>query len=85
MKEEFDVALAQFPCKTGNKQYNINKMAKLAKQAGNKNVGIIIFPEMSLTGYTIRDLTYEFAEPIPGPSTEKIIKIVPHSKNNTKH
>jgi predicted amidohydrolase len=75
MKEEFKVALAQFPCKIGNKQYNIKKMAKYAQQAKKQKASIIIFPEMSLTGYTTRDLTYELAEQIPGPSTEKIKKI----------
>jgi predicted amidohydrolase len=75
MKEEFKTALAQFPCKIGNKQYNINKIAKHTKQAKKQKADIIIFPEMSLTGYTTRDLTYELAEEIPGPSTEKIGKI----------
>jgi len=75
MKEEFKVALAQFPCKIGNKQHNINKMAKYAQQARKQKAAIIIFPEMSLTGYTTRDLTYELAEEIPGPTTEKIEKI----------
>ncbi len=75
MKEEFKTALAQFPCKIGNKQHNINKMAKYTKQAEKQKTDIIIFPEMSLTGYTTRDLTYELAEEIPGPSTEKIGRI----------
>jgi len=75
MKEEFKVSLAQFPCKIGNKRHNINKMAKYAQQARKQKATIIIFPEMSLTGYTTRDLTYELAEEIPGPTTEKIEKI----------
>jgi predicted amidohydrolase len=75
MKEKFKVALAQFPCKIGNKQHNINKIAKHIKQAKKQKANIIIFPEMSLTGYTTRDLTYELAEEIPGPSTEKIRKL----------
>lgn len=75
MKEEFKVALAQFPCKIGNKRHNIKKMAKYAQQAKKQKAAIIIYPEMSLTGYTTRDLTYELAEEIPGPATEKIEKI----------
>ncbi len=50
-------------------------MEKLAQQAKKQKADIIIFPEMSLTGYTTRDLTYELAEEIPGPSTDKIAKI----------
>lgn len=75
MKEEFKIALAQFPCRIGNKQYNINKMAKYTEKAKRQKASIIIFPEMSLTGYTTRDLTYELAEEIPSQSTEKIGKI----------
>lgn len=75
MKETFKVALSQFPCNIGDKQHNINKMTKQAKRARKQRADIIIFPEMSLTGYTTRDLTYDLAEEIPGPSTEKIAKI----------
>ena len=75
MKEEFKVALAQFPCKLGNKQHNINKMAEHAQKARKQRASIIIFPEMSLTGYLIRDLAYELAEEIPESSTEKIERI----------
>jgi predicted amidohydrolase len=35
----------------------------------------VIFPEMCLTGYVVRDQLYELAETIPGPSTEKVITI----------
>ena len=80
MKEKFKIALAQFPCKIGNKKYNIDKMAKHIKQVKKQKANIIIFPEMSLTGYTTRDLTYELAEEIPGLSTEKIEKIAKKEK-----
>ena len=75
MGEEFEIALAQFQCKIRNKQHNINRMAKQAQRARRQKADIIIFPEMSLTGYTIRDLVYELAEEVPGPSTKKIEKI----------
>lgn len=75
LDSEYGIALGQFPCEVGSKLINIKKMAKLAKQANKKRARILVFPEMSLTGYTIRDLTYELAEDIPGASTEKIEKI----------
>ncbi|UCE96837.1 MAG: carbon-nitrogen hydrolase family protein [Candidatus Bathyarchaeota archaeon] len=77
MKEEIRIALAQFSCEIGNKKHNINKMAKFATHAckAQKKADIIIFPEMCLTGYSIRDMIYELAEEIPGPSTEKISEI----------
>lgn len=75
MKEEFKTALAQFPCVVGNKAYNVAMMAKHARKAKQHKADLIVFPEMSLTGYTIRDLAYDLAEEIPGPSTRKIEKI----------
>ncbi len=75
MKEEFKTALAQFPCKLGNKPYNIGRMAKHAQKARRQKADIVIFPEMSLTGYTMRDLVYDLAEEIPGPSTRKMERI----------
>ena len=71
-KSEFKVALTQFPCRIGNKLYNMDKMKEYVKKAQIQEADIIIFPEMSLTGYTLRDLTYELAEEIPGPSTAVI-------------
>jgi predicted amidohydrolase len=41
-------------------------------KARRKNVDILIFPELQLTGYTMRDEVYNLAEPIPGPSTRKL-------------
>ncbi len=75
MKKEFKVALAQFPCKIGSKKHNIAKIAKYAQKAKKKQASIAVFPEMSLTGYTIRDQAYDLAEEIPGPSTQRIEKI----------
>lgn len=75
LDSEYGIALGQFPCEVGSKLINIKKMVKLAKQANKKRARILVFPEMSLTGYTIRDLTYELAEDVPGASTEKIEKI----------
>jgi predicted amidohydrolase len=75
MTEEFKVALAQFPCHTGNKPHNLATMAKYAQRASRHHASLLIFPELSLTGYTLRDRVYELAEEIPGPSTDQIAKI----------
>jgi predicted amidohydrolase len=75
MIEELKIALAQFPCHIGNKKYNIKRMAEFVNRAKKKDVGIIVFPEMSLTGYTTRDLSYELAEEVPGTSTGEIERI----------
>jgi predicted amidohydrolase len=75
MSNNIRVALAQFPCAIGNKQHNLKKMSKYAAKAHNREADLLIFPEMSSTGYTLRDLNYELAEEIPGKTTEKIEKL----------
>jgi len=75
MADQIKVALAQISCKVGDKAHNIHKMARYIAKARKENVELIIFPELSLTGYTMRDMAYELAESIPGPSTKKMEKL----------
>ena len=68
MPEKVNVALAQISCKVGDKKHNINVMKNNIKRAKEKGANLVIFPELSLSGYLNRDLAYELAEPIPGSS-----------------
>jgi len=70
MLKEINVALAQISCKVGDKKHNIDKMKQKVEEAKKRDANIIIFPELSLTGYSTRDLAYELAESIPGPSVK---------------
>jgi len=49
-------------------------MKKAIKQAEQNAADLVVFPELSLTGYVCKDLTYELAEPAPGPSIRLIEK-----------
>ncbi|MEM2937382.1 MAG: carbon-nitrogen hydrolase family protein [Candidatus Bathyarchaeia archaeon] len=69
MKERFKTALAQISCRRGDKKANLQKMEEYTRKAKEQNAELIIFPELSLTGYIVRDEIYELAEKIPGPST----------------
>jgi len=75
MKDKIKLALAQISSKRENKTENIQKFEELALKAKEQGADIVIFPEMSLTGYVVRDQIYELAETIPGPSTQKIEEI----------
>ncbi|HUT17148.1 MAG TPA: carbon-nitrogen hydrolase family protein, partial [Acidobacteriota bacterium] len=72
MKSKIKLALAQTSCKRENKSENLLKIEKLTLEAKQQGADLIIFPEMSLTGYVLLDQVYELAETIPGPSTQKI-------------
>jgi len=80
MMNEVTVALAQINCKVGDKKYNIDKMVKQVKRAKKKDVNLIVFPELSLTGYIVRDLAYELSEPIRGPSTRLLEEVAKKEK-----
>jgi predicted amidohydrolase len=75
MKDRIRIALAQISSKRESKTENLKKIELLTNEAKQKSVDLIIFPEMCLTGYVVRDQLYELAEPIPGPAIKKVEKI----------
>jgi len=72
MKDNIKIALAQINSKRENKQANLQMYEEIAFKAKKQGADLIIFPEMSLTGYIIKDQIYELSEQIPGPSVEKV-------------
>ena len=53
MKNDIRIAVAQFNPISGDVESNINKHIALIKLAINGSVDVIIFPELSLTGYEL--------------------------------
>ena len=83
MPNEITIALGQISCRVGDKKHNIEKMQRIIKQAKKKKADLVAFPELSLTGYVVRDRVYELAEPVPdGPSIQQIEEI---SKKENVH
>jgi len=72
MKEKIKLALAQISSKRENKKENLRKIEEFTKKARKKAADVVIFPELSLTGYVVHDQIYELAETIPGQSTQRI-------------
>jgi predicted amidohydrolase len=72
MKDKIKLALVQTSSKRENKEANLQKMEKLTFKAKEQGADLAIFPEMSLTGYVVRDQVYELAEKIRGPTVEKV-------------
>jgi len=75
MKEKIKVALAQVSCKRGDKKVNIRKIEDNVVRARKQGAELVIFPELSITGYVLRDQIYELAETIPGQSTNILEKL----------
>jgi predicted amidohydrolase len=75
MKERITLALAQISSQRENKKENLRKIEELTMRAKEQRADLVIFPELCLTGYVLRDQLYELAETIPGPSTERISEL----------
>lgn len=52
--------------------HNLEQTARWIKIAKNRGASIICFPEMNITGYSVRTDISETAEPVPGPATDKL-------------
>jgi predicted amidohydrolase len=72
MKKKIKLALAQISSKRENKKANLQKIEEFTIKAKEQDSDLVIFPELSLTGYVLHDQVYELAEVIPGSSTEKV-------------
>jgi predicted amidohydrolase len=72
MKEKIKLALAQISSKRENKKENLQQIEEITKKAREEKADLVVFPELSLTGYVVHDQIYELAETIPGPSTQRV-------------
>ncbi len=64
----------------GRIEKNIVKMESFAQEAAAEGVGMVCFPELSVTGYTIKGNPQSYAEPVPGPISDRIVKIAKENK-----
>ena len=58
-----------------DKAASIGKVKRLIGEAADQGINILVFPELSLSGYESNEdntMHREFAETIPGPTTEEI-------------
>lgn len=73
------VTIAQKKHALGKKQENLRT---IERTADDEDTDLLIFPEMFLTGYTLRDRSWYEAEKIPGPSSNRISKIAEENQMN---
>ncbi|MBC7363248.1 MAG: hypothetical protein H5U07_01740 [Candidatus Aminicenantes bacterium] len=55
------IAIAQFSPVLGNLKKNLTHHLELVKKAREQRADLLVFPELSLTGYTLKDLIPEMA------------------------
>lgn len=73
------LTVAQKKHSLGDKQHNLDIIKNTAESTKSD---LLIFPEMFLTGYSLRDRLWDEAEEIPGPSSSKISKLAVENNMN---
>jgi len=66
----FTIALAQVAPVLGDLRRNVSLHVERATEARSRGAGLVVFPELSLTGYTVRDSTWDLALRVDAPRPE---------------
>ncbi len=69
------IALVQMDCASGNAEANLFKIEARAVEAAGAGAQLIVFPECATTGYFVADGIASLAEPLPGPSSERLSRL----------
>ncbi len=67
-----NIGLAQIYPKFGDVAHNVNRHLELMEQAAAQQVDLLIFPELSLTGYALKDLVAEVALTPTSPEIQQL-------------
>src|SRR5512137_1344636 len=73
------VTLAQVTSHMHDKEGNLKRMRDIVRKSKGK---IVIFPELSLTGYMPRDDLFIEAETVVGPSIKSILRLAKQTKKD---
>lgn len=66
------VAVVQMDCKLGNVEHNLATIETLANRANREEPDIVSFPELATTGYSLNRRWRDYAEAIPGPTSDRL-------------
>jgi len=59
----------------GDMETNLKNVDGYVAAAAARNADMVCFPELTLTGYSIRDDVRPYAETIPGPASSRLVEI----------
>jgi predicted amidohydrolase len=82
MKDKIKIVLAQISSKREDKEENLRRFEQATLKAKQQGADLVVFPELSLTGYVVRDQIYELAETVPGPAIQRMENL---AKNTGLH
>lgn len=73
------ITLAQVVCQLHEKEGNLRRMRDIVRRTRGK---IVIFPELSLTGYLPRDDLFRQAETMNGPTVKSVLRLAKTTKKD---
>ena len=71
-RKAFRVAVAQIAPTLGNVRANLRMHLEQVEAARALGADLLVFPELSLSGYYLRDQVHEVAEPADGPTNRAV-------------
>lgn len=74
------LACAQFVARHGDVAANLARIDTLAGEAIRAGAELLVLPELAVTGYARPEIVTPLAEPIPGPSTERLAQLARHHR-----
>ncbi len=66
------VSVVQLDCVLGDVEANLAKIGRFVTTASAQGANFVVVPELGTTGYFVGDRLEELAEPVPGPTTERL-------------
>jgi predicted amidohydrolase len=75
---DFTVALAQIKPKLGCVADNLGMVEAAVEQGIQEKAGLVLFPELALTGYFLKDLVPEVALSLDSPEIVRLIELSRH-------
>ncbi|WP_457680469.1 nitrilase-related carbon-nitrogen hydrolase [Thermovibrio sp.] len=69
------VSVAQIDTKLGEVEENLKKCVEFTERAISEGSRLVVFPELSLTGYNLQDLTFEVALNTESPELSPLLEL----------
>jgi N-carbamoylputrescine amidase len=73
--EDVKIAAVVMRSAAGKKEENLDRMESFVRQAADQGTQVICFPEMNISGYSLRQNMAAIAESIPGPMSEAVLRM----------
>jgi N-carbamoylputrescine amidase len=73
--EDLRIAAVVMRSVLGETLDNLNRTKAWVEKAVSGGADLVCFPELNLTGYSVREVARSVAEPIPGPLSEAVVQM----------